>query len=148
MGYTSTRYLAIRDAIFDLLQADAVLSAEVRGWGKDPDSFASLAATQSPAIAVLFPQEIGEQQARWASAGHDHTYEFEVMAAAESLDSAAAQDQSVGYLERAEDVLRSDPTLGGTARAVHCRMSRRVSEKRQKTWRSTVALSVRVEKRV
>ncbi len=148
MAYTSARYLVIRDAIFDLLKADAVLAAEVKAWMKDPESFASLAATQSPAIAVLFPQEIGEQQARWASAGHDHTYEFEVMAAAESLDSGAAQDQSIAYLERAEDVLRWNPTLEGNARSVQCRMSRRVSEKRQKTWRSTVALLVRVEKRV
>jgi len=148
MAYTSTRYLVIRDAVFDSLRADAALAADVRGWAKDPESFASLAATQFPAIAVLFPQEIGEQQARWASAGHDHTYEFEVMVSAETLDSGGAQDKSIAYMERAEDVLRANPTLGGMARSVQCRVSRRVSEKRQKTWRSTVALLVTVEKRV
>jgi len=148
MGYQGTRYLAIRDAVYDTLQGDAVLSSDVKGWAKDEQAFASLGATQFPAVAVLFAQQMGEQEAKWASGGHDHAYEFEVRVAAESFDHQGAQDGSIAYMERAEDVLRSNVTLGGLVRSMQCRAARLSSEQRQKRWRSTVVLMVRVEKRV
>jgi len=148
MGYQSTRYLVIRDAIYDALWGDEILSAEVKGWAKDEQAFASLGSTQFPAAAVLFAVQMGEQQAKWASGGYDHAYEFEVRVAAESFDHASAQDGSIAYMERAEDALRADATLGGLVRSMQCRIARLSSEQRQKRWRSTVALQVRVEKRV
>jgi len=148
MGYQSTRYLPIRDAIHDALKGDAVLSVEVKGWAKDEQAFASLGSTQFPAVVVLFAVQMGEQQAKWASGGYDHAYEFEVRVAAESFDHAAAQDSSIAYMERVEDVLRSDVTLGGLVRSMQCRVARLSSEQRQKRWRSTVLLLVRAEKRV
>jgi hypothetical protein len=156
MPYTSSRYLPIRDALFDLLRADAVLASEIKGWAKEINSFESLASTQLPAIAVVFAapiyrgggQPFGQEQAGWASSARDHTYLFHVIVATESLDAQAAEDSSFTYLERAEDVIRSNPTLSGTVRAIFSRVVKRDVQQKERVWRAQVVMEVRAEKSV
>jgi hypothetical protein len=156
MPYTSTRYLPIRDAVFDLLRADAVLSSEIKGWAKEMNRFESFASTQLPAAAVVFAapanrtgsERVGEEQAGWASSARDHTYLFHVILAAESLDAQAAEDSCFTYLERAEDVLRSDPTLFGMVRTIFSRIVRRDVQQRERVWRAQVVMEVRAEKSI
>jgi hypothetical protein len=155
MPYTSTRYLPIRDALFNLLRADAVLSSEIRGWAKEMNLFESFASTQLPAVAVVFAapagqgsQRVGEEQAGWASSARDHTYLFHVFVATESLDAQAAEDSCFTYLERAEDVLRSNPTLSGVVRTIFSRVVRRDVQRRERAWRAQVVMEVRAEKSI
>lgn len=142
----SVRYLPIREAVCALLAGYPAL-AEVKAIARDEESFAALAATQFPALAVLFAQNAGEEVALWANQRRDHRYWLEVRVAVRSLQSArACEDLLFSYVEAVEDALRSDLTLGGLVRYMSAGLLQRTRRKAGEYWQAEATFVVMCEK--
>ena len=144
---TSVRYLPIRDGLLALLQDWEALSG-VKRWVTDEPAFTQVAASQAPAVAVLFADPAGEERAAWAGNGRDHSYYLELRVVVRALDSGLCEDLLFGYVEAIEDALRADPTLGGLVRNAVLGSVRRVKHSEQGAFVGQAVLEVSTESRV
>lgn len=111
----SGRYLPVRQGVMAALQAWPALAGVAR-WVSDEASLGQTAASQTPAIGVVYAALAGEERSAWAGSGRDHTYLLEVRVVVRALAAGACEDLLFGYVEAVEDALRADPTLGGLVR--------------------------------
>lgn len=148
MPPTSSRYVPIRDGVYELLVGAASL-AEVKTFERDREAFENLAASMYPAVGVFFADATGEEEARWAGGRRDHVYRLEVHGAARSLQSRrACEDELMAFVEAVEDALRAAPTLGGLVRDMAVRLTKRQAAPEGEYWLARAVVQVVCEKAV
>lgn len=143
----SQRFVPIREAVCAVL-ASAPALAEVKAVARDRETFARLPASRYPALGVFFADTLGEERARWAGPGRDHSYQLEVRVAVRAPEGPQeCEDLLLAYVEAVEDALRADPTLGGRVRALAASLVRRAQKKVDQQWHAEGVVLVVAEQR-